>query len=193
MGRRAGRRPALRTERRTSRVDPPRATRGLFDGRAPACVPARPQRGTTQDRAEQRGLLRRSAIPSIAMTLQFCHVIARQAPRERVRLQTETAADRSLEGVQGQVASAWRDCACFVRSRPAPEWRASCPAGRSVGLHTAERARTLRRYLRPCQRCGSRELTRSRRRTWERVLGWTGLKPYRCQACDLRCYRFQSR
>jgi hypothetical protein len=39
-----------------------------------------------------------------------------------------------------------------------------------------------------CQRCGGHDVARSRRRTWERPLGWLGVLPYRCLCCWQRFY-----
>jgi hypothetical protein len=41
----------------------------------------------------------------------------------------------------------------------------------------------------PCQRCGSADVSRSRRRVWERPLSWLGVFPYRCLCCLARFYR----
>jgi hypothetical protein len=51
--------------------------------------------------------------------------------------------------------------------------------------------RPTKRRMLPCPWCGSSSLSRSRRRGLERMLGWVGLFPYRCDACTRRIYRFR--
>jgi len=40
-----------------------------------------------------------------------------------------------------------------------------------------------------CPRCGSLDLTRSRRRAWDYPPSWFGLLPYRCLCCLARFHR----
>jgi hypothetical protein len=44
-----------------------------------------------------------------------------------------------------------------------------------------------------CSECGSPDVGRARRRTtWDRVLSFFGVFPYRCLACSARFYRARS-
>jgi uncharacterized protein with PIN domain len=49
-----------------------------------------------------------------------------------------------------------------------------------------------RSVLRPCPRCGDREVKLSRPRSLERLLALCGFRPYRCHHCFARFWRFGS-